>query len=59
MGTAKKIVFGDKNFKNASAIAKIMTDAGFDIVPAEMDLGNRESILNFIKEARKFARFRL
>ena len=54
MGTAKKIVFGDKNFKNASAIAKIMTDAGFDIVPAEMDLGNRESILNFIKEARKF-----
>ena len=54
MGTAKKIVFGDKNFKNASAIAKIMTDAGFDIVPAEMDLGNRESILNFIKEARTF-----
>ena len=54
MGTAKKIVFGDKNFKNASAIAKIMTDAGFDIVPAVMDLGNRESILNFIEKARKF-----
>lgn len=54
MGTAKKIVVGDKNFKYASAIAKIMTDAGFDIVPAEMDLGNRESILNFIEKARKF-----
>ena len=54
IGYGKKIVVGDKNFKNVSAIAKIMTDAGFDIVPAGMDLGNRESILNFIKEARKF-----
>ena len=54
IGYGKKIVVGDKNFKNASAIAKIMTDAGFDIVPAEMDLGNRESILNFIEKARKF-----
>ena len=59
IGYGKKIVVGDKNFKNVSAIAKIMTDAGFDIVPAGMDLGNRESILNFIEEARKFARFRL
>ncbi len=54
IGYGKKIVVGDKNFKNVSAIAKIMTDAGFDIVPAGMDLGNRESILNFIEEARKF-----
>lgn len=54
IGYGKKIVVGDKNFKNASAIAKIMTDAGFDIVPAVMDLGNRESILNFIEKARKF-----
>ncbi len=54
IGYGKKIVVGDKNFKNVSAIAKIMTDAGFDIVPAVMDLGNRESILNFIEKARKF-----
>lgn len=42
MGYGMKIVVGDKKPENAQAIAKIMNDAGFDVVPVEMDLSNRE-----------------
>lgn len=51
MGYGMKIVMGDKNFDNAINIAKIMNDAGFDVVPFEMDLSSRESILAMIKES--------
>lgn len=30
-GFGKKIILGDKSMKNCEAIAKIMTDAGFDV----------------------------
>lgn len=48
VGFGKKIILGDKKKENADAIAKIMNDAGFDVVPMEMDLSNRESILALI-----------
>lgn len=51
MGYGMKIVMGDKSFDNAINIAKIMNDAGFDVVPFEMDLSSRESILAMIKES--------
>ncbi len=54
MGYGKKIVVGDKNAKNAEAIAKIMNEAGFDVTPMEMDLSSRESIQNLIREALKY-----
>ncbi len=54
VGYGKKIVMGDKNIKNAEAIAKIMNEAGFDVTPFEMDLSSRESILNLIKQAQEF-----
>lgn len=54
VGFGKIIILGDKNIKNAEAIAKIMTDAGFDVVPFEMDLSSRESILAIIDEAQKY-----
>lgn len=54
MGYGKKIVVGDKNVKNAEAIAKIMNEAGFDVTPVEMDLSSRESIQNLIREALKY-----
>ncbi|MBQ2664288.1 MAG: SDR family oxidoreductase [Clostridia bacterium] len=54
IGFGKKIILGDKNIKNAETIAKIMTDAGFDVVPFEMDLSSRESILAIIAEAQKY-----
>ena len=54
IGFGMKIVMGDKNLKNAETIAKIMNDAGFDVVPVEMDLSDRASILNLIAEAQKY-----
>ena len=53
MGYGMKIVIGDKKPENAQAIAKIMNDAGFDVVPMEMDLSSRMSIQNIIAEAQK------
>lgn len=54
MGYGMKIVLGDKRPENAQAIAKIMNDAGFDVVPVEMDLSSRPSIQNIIAEAQKY-----
>lgn len=54
MGYGKKIVVGDKKRENAEEIARIMSNAGFDVVPVEMDLSSRDSILNLIGEARKY-----
>lgn len=54
VGYGKKIIMGDKNIDHASDIAKIMNDAGFDVVPFEMDLSSRKSILEMIEEAKKY-----
>lgn len=54
MGYAKKIIVGDKKLENAQAIARIMNEAGFDVVPMEMDLSNRASILALIAEGQKY-----
>lgn len=54
MGYGKKIIVGDKKMENAEEIARIMSNAGFDVVPLEMDLSSRDSILNLIGEARKY-----
>ena len=53
IGHGKKIIVGDKNIKNAEAIAKIMTEAGFDITPVKCDISSRESIKNIIKIAQE------
>ena len=57
-GFGKKIVLGDRNMKNCLAIAKIMTDAGFDVEPFEMDLSSRESIQGMIAKAQEFGEIR-
>ena len=54
MGTGMKIVVGDKKIENAQAIAKTMNEAGFDVVPVEMDLSSRESIQDLIAEGQKY-----
>lgn len=54
MGYEKKIIVGDKNIQNANTIAKIMTDAGFDIEAIECDISSRESILNLINKGQKY-----
>lgn len=54
MGVGMKIVVGDKRIENAQAIAKIMNEAGYDVVPMEMDLSSRESIKALIAEGQKY-----
>ena len=59
MGTGMKIVVGDKKIENAQVIAKTMNEAGFDVVPMEMDLSSRESIRNLIAEGRKYGEIKM
>ena len=54
IGTGKKIVVGDKKLENAESTAKIMNEAGFDVVPVSMDLSDKTSILNFIKTGQTY-----
>ncbi|MDE6426114.1 MAG: SDR family oxidoreductase [Ruminococcus sp.] len=54
IGYGKKIIIGDKNRQNCENIAKIMTDAGFDIEPFEMDLSSRKSILAMIDKSQEY-----
>ncbi len=52
LGHGKQILIGDKNPAHAEAIAQIMTDAGFDARPMEMDLSDRASIRRFLDAGR-------
>lgn len=54
MGYGKKIVLGDRLIDNAKAIAKTLTEAGFDVVTFEMDLSSRQSIKEMIAYAQTF-----
>ena len=54
MGAGMKIVVGDRKMENARAIARIMNEAGFDVVPMEMDLSSRESVKALIAEGQKY-----
>ena len=54
IGYGMKIVVGDKKQQNAQAIAKTLNDAGFDVVPVEMDISSRASIQSIITEAQKY-----
>ena len=54
IGFGKKIILGDKKIENANAIAKTMNEAGYDVLPFEMDISSRESILAIIAEAQKY-----
>ena len=54
VGYGMKIVLGDKKKENADTIARIMNEAGYDVIPMEMDLSDRASIMNLITEAQKY-----
>ena len=54
VGFGKKIILGDKSMKNCETIARVMTDAGFDVEPFEMDLSSRESIKAMIAKGQAF-----
>lgn len=54
IGYGKKIVIGDKSAVNAEAIAKVMTDAGFDCDWMEADLSSRNSVKAFIAKGQEY-----
>lgn len=54
MGYGMKIVVGDKWIENAQAVADTMNRAGFDVLPVEMDLSSRTSILKLIDTAQQY-----
>jgi NAD(P)-dependent dehydrogenase (short-subunit alcohol dehydrogenase family) len=53
MGYGNKIFVADWKLENAQAIAKTLTEAGFDAVAAEVDISSRESVLKLIEAAQK------
>ena len=59
MGAGMKIIVGDKRFENAQAAAKTMNEAGFDVVPMEMDLSSRTSIQSLIAEGQKYGEIKM
>lgn len=59
VGYGKKIILGDKSLNNAQTIAKIMTDAGFNVEPFEMDLSSRDSILAMIGKAQEYGTIKM
>ena len=54
MGYGKKIILGNKNEKNAQAIAEIMNRAGFDVEPFVMDMSVRTSIQAMVQKAAEY-----
>lgn len=54
IGYGRKIVVADKRPENAEAMAKIMTDAGFDCEWMQADLASRASIREFIAKGQSF-----
>ena len=54
MGYGKKIILGDKNEKNALAVAEIMNQAGFDVEPFVMDMSSRNSIQAMVQKATEY-----
>ncbi len=59
MGTGMKIIVGDKKLENARAIAEIMNNAGFDVVPMEADLSDRASIQAMIAAAQQYGEIKM
>lgn len=53
MGHGKKIFVADWKLENATAVAKTMQEAGFDVVPFKVDISSRQSVLQLIEAAQK------
>lgn len=54
MGTDLKIIVGDRHIENAQSAAKTMNEAGYDVIPVEMDLSSRSDILTMIETCQQY-----
>jgi len=53
MGYGKKTFVADWKLENANTTAKIMEEAGFDVVPFEVDISSRASVLQLVAAVQK------
>jgi len=53
MGYGKKVFVADWKLENANAIAKTMEEAGFDVLPFQVDISSRQSVVQLIEAAQK------
>jgi NAD(P)-dependent dehydrogenase (short-subunit alcohol dehydrogenase family) len=51
VGTGKKVVLADLRPENAAAAAKVLGDAGFEVVTANVDVSSRESVRALVQTA--------
>lgn len=51
IGAVRKIVVADWKVANAERVAALMTESGFEVVPCEVDIASRDSILHLIEFA--------
>ena len=54
MGYGKKIVIATRRPEKAKETLNTLTNAGFDAVVIEMDMGSRESIVNAVQKAQEY-----
>lgn len=53
MAYGNKILVADWKIENANTISKIMREAGFDVIPFEVDISSKTSILHLIEAAQQ------
>lgn len=53
MGHGRKIFVADWKHENANSATRIMKEAGFDVVPLEVDISSKSSILRLIETVQK------
>ena len=53
VGNGKKILIADWKIENANKIAKIMSEAGYDVIPLKVDISSKPSIQELIRSAKQ------
>jgi len=51
VSAGRRVLLADLNVANAEAAAKVLSDAGFDVRTAEVDVSSRESVHALVEEA--------
>lgn len=59
MGYGKKIVIANLTVEGAREAIETLTNAGFDAVAVQMDMGSRESIVNAVKKACEYGEIKM
>lgn len=58
IGYGKTIILGDISLENANKMAKVLYEAGFDVVTTQMNIANRQSIKQVIQTAQQYGKIK-